>query len=387
MYHGRGHIEQPRGAIKENHMPTTRNHEGLHIIAHERQGYEDLVITSSRLPEESEQAAVLRAVQAVQSQGARIVAQEICCSQEAYDGLQQAMQAVLPAQRWSPMCLLDEDGGQPFCGTTIRAVRGREVQSIMSDGHCIGCWYDDTYARYCYLGDLRDRDLGHDPGRQTETVLAQMIDGLARAGLNFHDVVRTWFYNTDILAWYDDFNRVRTAFFNEHQVFDGLVPASTGIGAGNPMGSALIAGLVAMRPLGESARAQRVDSPLQCAAWDYGSSFSRAAVIVTPEHERLYVSGTASIEPGGDTVHIGEMDKQVDLTMRVVEAILAERNMAWRDVVRGLAYIRNPRDVAVFQDWLQANALAQMPMVLTNNVVCRDDLLFEIEVDAVRQLR
>jgi len=28
--------------------------------------------------------------------------------------------------------------------------------------------------------------------------------------------------------------------------------------------------------------------------------------------------------------------------------------------------------------------LQRMPVVLTNNVVCRDDLLFEIEVDAVR---
>jgi hypothetical protein len=37
----------------------------------------------------------------------------------------------------------------------------------------------------------------------------------------------------------------------------------------------------------------------------------------------------------------------------------------------------------VFQDWLKGNNLLSMPVVNTCCEICRDDLLFEIEVDAI----
>jgi enamine deaminase RidA (YjgF/YER057c/UK114 family) len=77
---------------------------------------------------------------------------------------------------------------------------------------------------------------------------------------------------------------------------------------------------------------------------DYRSSFSRAAEIVTPEWRTVFVSGTASIEPGGLTVHHDDMDKQVALTMDVVKAILETRGMTLKDSVRAIAYIKRPED-------------------------------------------
>ena len=45
-----------------------------------------------------------------------------------------------------------------------------------------------------------------------------------------------------ILDWYGDFNRTRDAFFSSRGIFDGLVPASTGMAGSNPQGTALNTG-------------------------------------------------------------------------------------------------------------------------------------------------
>jgi enamine deaminase RidA (YjgF/YER057c/UK114 family) len=209
-----------------------------------------------------------------------------------------------------------------------------------------------------------------------------MEEALCQADMTFLDVARTWLYLDRILEWYDELNAVRSAFFKERGVFDNLVPASTGVGSPNPNGTAIVADVFAVKPKGPEATVFAVPSPLQCPAPEYGSSFSRAVEIDTPDCRRLLVSGTASIEPGGATVHVGDVEKQIDLTMRVVEAILESRNMGWDDVTRAIAYFKNCEDMPAFNDWTSSGGPFPMPVVVAQSDICRDDLLFEVEVDA-----
>ena len=188
----------------------------------------------------------------------------------------------------------------------------------------------------------------------------------------------------DILDWYDVFNEVRTDFFNKNGVFDHLVPASTGIGAANINGSALISDLMAIRPKNDQVKVFEVESPMQGSAQDYKSSFSRAVEVQVPDQRRLYISGTASIQPGGETAHIGDVDKQIDLTMRVVESILTSRDMAWRDTKRAVAYLPCTEDAPKFRQYCREKKIPDFPMVLAHAVVCRHDLLFEIELETVK---
>ncbi len=102
-----------------------------------------------------------------------------------------------------------------------------------------------------------------------------------------------------------------------------------------------------------------------------------------PCHRRLYISGTASIAPEGHTVFVGDTDAQVAKTMEVVQAILESREMSWADVARGIVYIRDPKDLPSYERYCRKLSLPDMPVVVTNSTVCRDDLLFEIEVDAI----
>ncbi|MBN2131911.1 MAG: hypothetical protein JW741_20590, partial [Sedimentisphaerales bacterium] len=167
-------------------------------------------------------------------------------------------------------------------------------------------------------------------------------------------------------------------------VFDGLVPASTGVGGGNAVDGALVAGTIAIEARDAGVKAFVVPSPLQSSALDYGSSFSRAVELDMPDHRRLYVSGTASIDKAGNTVFLSDTPAQVKLTMEVVQAILRSRDMDWEDVTRSLVYFKNAGDAGVFENYRNQRDLPRFPAIVVENDICRDDLLFELEVDAIK---
>jgi enamine deaminase RidA (YjgF/YER057c/UK114 family) len=201
--------------------------------------------------------------------------------------------------------------------------------------------------------------------------------------MRFSNVVRTWLYLDDLLSWYDDFNAVRTRFFKERRVFDGLVPASTGVSGSHRSGAALVAELFAVAPKDGSVHVSGVPSPLQCPAPRYGSSFSRAVEIATPEYRRLLISGTASIGPDGRSLYIDDLDAQIACTVEVVRAILESRSMGWRDVSRAIAYVKHAEDAGAFERHASAHGLPPLPLLTVQNGVCREELLFELELDAV----
>jgi enamine deaminase RidA (YjgF/YER057c/UK114 family) len=216
---------------------------------------------------------------------------------------------------------------------------------------------------------------------QAATVFTQMETVLVSAGMAFSDVLRTWFYNDDILAWYREFNGVRTQFFHEKKVFDGLVPASTGVAGCNALGAALLSGLIAIKSENEEVKAFEVPSPLQSPALQYGSSFSRAVELELPDC-RLYISGTASIDAQGKTVFLGDCAAQVRQTMEIVQAILHSREMDWGDVTRSLVYFKRGADAPLFEN-TGRRAASDVSGDCRRNDICRDDLLYEIEVDAI----
>ncbi len=274
-------------------------------------------------------------------------------------------------------------GGTPLSGILAHAVSGVEVHPLRVDGRVVGTVYEDNYARYCILAGLRPELPGTSRVFQARDIFARMEQALTLAGMDFSHVFRTWFYLDNILDWYGEFNQVRNRFFQERGVYDRLVPASTGVGGSNAAGTAVVADLAAVQLKDPRARLFAVPSPLQCPALDYGSSFSRAVELQLPNQRRLTVSGTASIAPGGQTLNVNDIDGQVSLSMEVVEAILKSRGMGWQDLVRGIAYFRHTEDIPAFHRYVRERGLKSLPCVLVKNDICRDDLLFEVEIDAI----
>lgn len=267
-------------------------------------------------------------------------------------------------------------------GYQLRAISGLTPKPILHRGRIVGTSFEDELAIYCLLSNVQPTVTNVSEAQQTEEVFQITEAALQECGLDFHDVVRTWFYLDEILAWYPEFNRVRTAYFQSRNIFGGIMPASTGVGAANLDGSAVLAKVLAVRPKSDALQITRVDSPLQCDAYAYGSAFSRALEVADSRARSLFISGTASIEPGGKTVHLGDVTKQLELTLQVVEAILKHRHMEWSDTTQAIAYFR---DDAMIPLWKKVGAaVAPIPIVATQCDVCRDDLLFEIELLACR---
>jgi enamine deaminase RidA (YjgF/YER057c/UK114 family) len=287
---------------------------------------------------------------------------------------------------WNYLCGQMSAGG----GYQAHAITEKKLDPVLLRGRLLGFRFEDSAAAYCFLSDLRPRQIRANPAHQTEEVFELAESALIASGMDFHDVVRTWFYLDRILNWYPEFNRVRTAYFQSRDIFGGIMPASTGVGAANLNGAALLTKVYAMRPKvqGQSLAAspsntavlRRVDSPLQCEAYQYGSAFSRAVEVEDAASHSLFISGTASIEPGGNTAHISDVHKQINLTLNVVEAILKSRGMSWADTVRAIGYFRNEN--VLRETGGNHPLLSTLPVVLTQCDVCRDDLLFEIELQA-----
>lgn len=362
---------------------TTQLSSSLRLIRLERPPLTEYFLTALPQAGYSVEALLDEAARTLRDNNAAIVSQEVFASVDSARYLQQTIERALGQPQW-PITWIDSGDGQGFSGTQIWAVSGANVKSLTHEGHVTGTIFEDRYATYCRLGGLGSTQTSQQRGRQADAVLQQMQRTLSAGHLDFAHTLRTWFYLDDILSWYGDFNKVRDAFFREHDVFNGLVPASTGIGAVNVSRSALVAGLLAAKPKNGCMKALPVPSPLQCLAIDYGSSFSRAVELDLPDHRRLFVSGTASIAPEGHTIYVGDVSAQTAKTMEVVAAILESRGMQWADVVRGIAYVRDAADIPVYTRYCHTHGLPLMPVVAMNSTVCRDDLLFELEVDAIR---
>ena len=221
---------------------------------------------------------------------------------------------------------------------------------------------------------------------QTFSSFMLMADIIRDHGISYKELVRTWLYVDNILDWYNTLNKVRNDFYRHEGIFDGLIPASTGIGLGNVYNKCILVNALCIKGQDTDDMIRMVDSPLQCSATDYKSSFSRGVEIKHLTSSRLLVSGTASISAGGYTLHTGSVKRQIDHTMKVVRALLKEENYEWENIVRAIAYFKKPEDIKYFRDYCLENDIDISYMLTVGGTICRDDLLFEIELDAVKQI-
>ena len=299
-----------------------------------------------------------------------------------------AARAQMSGAKW-PVLWVQGDvcPGTYLSGTQAFILDGRPVHRLKLGDRIVGSLWSDDDADYCLLAGILPANSRETRASQTISCMQEIEIALHKAGMNFSHLVRTWFFLEDLLAWYDEFNIVRTEFFQARGVFDGLVPASTGIGAGNPAGMALAAGAVAIRPRHSRVSVQAVPSPLQCPATEYHSSFSRAVEVAFPDRRMLIVSGTASIAADGKSMFPNDVSAQIHLTLDVVEAILRSRAMDWRNTVRAVGYFRDIEDLPLFEKCCRDRGMTPLPMTPAHAIVCRDDLLFEIELDAISTIR
>ncbi len=152
---------------------------------------------------------------------------------------------------------------QPIAGMHAFAFSAGRANPVTLNGRVVGSVFEEGGMRQCLLGGLGPNLLSASRPDQFWQTLEKLVTALDQAGFALADVVRTWFYLDQLLSWYGKFNEARTQLYSRVKFRTGSMPASTGICARNPAGSALVAGAWALQPLHPSARATEVPSPLQ----------------------------------------------------------------------------------------------------------------------------
>ncbi len=126
-------------------------------------------------------------------------------------------------------------------------------------------------------------------------------------------------------------------------------------------------------------------------AYDYAkpSSFTRGMRIDIGDAVILLISGTASINDKGETVHVGDFRMQCRRTFHNITKLLESEGATWRDIVRTTCYLRDiDRDYAAFNEertaFYREQALDPLPASTGIEAkLCRPDLLVEIEAIAM----
>ncbi|MGE5488658.1 MAG: Rid family hydrolase [bacterium] len=126
-------------------------------------------------------------------------------------------------------------------------------------------------------------------------------------------------------------------------------------------------------------------------AYEYAkpSSFSRGIRIDLNGLSILFISGTASVDENGASVHVGNFRAQCRRTFYNITKLLESEGATWKDVVRTTCYLRDiDRDYAAFNEertrFYTEQGLNPLPASTGIQAkLCRPELLVEIEAIAM----
>jgi 2-iminobutanoate/2-iminopropanoate deaminase len=119
------------------------------------------------------------------------------------------------------------------------------------------------------------------------------------------------------------------------------------------------------------------------------SSFSRGLRIDLNGLVILLISGTASIDEQGNSVHIGDFRAQLRRTYENITGLLEAEGASWKHIVRTTCYLRDiERDYAAFNEertaFFAEQGLDPLPASTgIQAILCRPELLVEIEAIAM----
>jgi enamine deaminase RidA (YjgF/YER057c/UK114 family) len=103
----------------------------------------------------------------------------------------------------------------------------------------------------------------------------------------------------------------------------------------------------------------------------------------------LLISGTASIDESGKSVHIGDFRAQMRRTLANISGLLTSEGCTWHDIVRTTCYLRDiERDYEAFNEertaFFKDEGLDPLPASTgIQAILCRPELLIEIEAIAM----
>ena len=128
---------------------------------------------------------------------------------------------------------------------------------------------------------------------------------------------------------------------------------------------------------------RRLTNPSQLDAFRYGSAFARASVVRNGSAALIEVSGTAAIDEHGVSLYTGDIRAQINCTFDKVAALLKQEDAELKDICSATVFVKQPEFAEIFFEIAAARGLKNFPCVCIIADVCREELLFEIDAEAV----
>lgn len=373
---------------------------GFHAVS---AGRGQLYLTASCAPSDNPRQAAVEAYSQIaatlRESGAEIVHERILGSLPARDAVLASRDQTLRSKGLPSETPVTYVEGHPvwgggLAGVLIRAIApptpGDRVWTIAQGPVPQGRGWrrnGQTFLLLQNLQGLADQPTADNaPPSQAARMIARADRLLRRQGSSYRDVVRTWFYLTDILGWYDRFNQVRDEQYRELGLLadhaeDRVLPASTGIGC-TPGSAGGLDLLAVPRNQSSPPAIERLMSPVQPEAHCYGSAFSRGMLIRESDVDTIQISGTAAIDEAGLSMHPDDARAQIQCTFEKAETLLATRGARLSDLCSATLFIKRPADATILPQVLADLDLSNLPAVCVVADVCRDELLFEIDGEA-----
>lgn len=223
--------------------------------------------------------------------------------------------------------------------------------------------------------------LPNDSHAQTHGIFEKYGAFLKQHGLTLADnVLRTWFFVQNVDTNYAGLVEARNEVFDK----EGLTPnthyiASTGIEGGYidaptkaMMDAYAISGILPEQIT--YLHAPEHLSPTHL----YGVAFERATAISYKDRKHILISGTASIDSMGETLHRGDINRQLERTLINIDALLMQAGATLEDMQVCIIYLRDPNDHGIVTKMMNQR-YPDIPYEIVTAPVCRPGWLIEIE--------
>ena len=206
--------------------------------------------------------------------------------------------------------------------------------------------------------------------------------------LGYAHLLRIWQFFPEIHGEEDDLERYQSFCLARHEALKTFgfnmpqdLPAASALGStGEDLCLIFIAGNGTMTTL---------ENPNQVSAFHYppiygpkSPSFSRAVRFKSPQHDLVFISGTASIL-GYETHAPEDTLRQCEITLDNLSTLLKTHHLPalwqWGEQAAFKIYLRRAKDQGLVKDCLNPWLHPSSPVIWLEADICRRDLLLEIE--------
>ncbi len=196
-----------------------------------------------------------------------------------------------------------------------------------------------------------------------------------------NDTVRTWLFVRDIENHYGGMVTARRELFQQQGLNETThYPASTGIAGSFATTDTLVTMDALAYGTMEPGQVQRMEASAHMSrTMKYGVTFERGLRVDFGDRSHLYISGTASIDREGTTLHEGDIQSQTRRTIENIAALLKEQGATLDDMAYLFVYVRDHRFAPYAIDIVKSHFSPDIPCIVLQAAICRPSWLIEME--------